>query len=170
MRRALEEQQEIDAGRLAPPAAKFLPLPDLILLDGGKGHLSVISELMDMLESDIALFGMVKNDKHKTRGLVGKNGEVELMATDSVFKLIEHIQDEVHDTAVGYHRKLHGKIESELDKISGIGEKRRQALLTKFKSIDKIKQADINELEEALDKRSAQAVYNYFHEGESGNV
>lgn len=164
MRHALEEEDEIKAGKLQPQAARFLPLPDLILLDGGKGHLSVISELMDMIESDIPVFGMVKNDKHKTRGLIGKNGEVELSATDSVFKLITHIQDEVHDTAIGYHRKLHNKIESELDKISGIGEKRRQLLLTKFKSIDKIKEADISELEKVLDKKSAKAVYDYFRE------
>lgn len=162
MRHALEEEEEIKEGRLQPQAAKFLPLPDLILLDGGKGHLSVISELMDMIESDIPLFGMVKNDKHKTRGLLGKNGEVQLSPTDSVFKLITHIQDEVHDAAIGYHRKLHNKINSELDKINGIGEKRRQILLTKFESIDKIKEADISELEEVLDKKTARAVYDYF--------
>ena len=163
MRHALEEEEQIASGKLQPQAASFLPLPDVILLDGGKGHLSVISELMEMIESDIPLFGMVKNDKHKTRGLIGKDGEIELSATDSVFKLITHIQDEVHDTAIAYHRKLHNKIESELDKINGIGEKRRTALLTKFKSIDKIREAHISELEEVVDKKSAKAVYNYFH-------
>ena len=67
-------------------------MPDLILLDGGKGHLNVITELLDMIEVDIETFGMVKNDKHRTRGLVSKNGEIELSATSPVFKLITHIQ------------------------------------------------------------------------------
>ena len=142
----------------------FGKLPDLILLDGGKGHLNVITELLDMIEVDIETFGMVKNDKHRTRGLVSKNGEIELSATSPVFKLITHIQDEVHDTAISYHRKLRGKINSELDKINGIGEKRRKALLTTFKTIDKIKEATLDELlnVKEMDSKSAQSVYDYF--------
>lgn len=151
-------------GTLLKRNAKFLPLPDLILLDGGKGHLNVITELLDMIEVDIETFGMVKNDKHRTRGLVSKNGEIELSATSPVFKLITHIQDEVHDTAISYHRKLRGKINSELDKINGIGEKRRKALLTTFKTIDKIKEATLDELlnVKEMDSKSAQSVYDYF--------
>ena len=145
-RHALEEEEQVEKGTLLKRNAKFLPLPDLILLDGGKGHLNVITELLDMIEVDIETFGMVKNDKHRTRGLVSKNGEIELSATSPVFKLITHIQDEVHDTAISYHRKLRGKINSELDKINGIGEKRRKALLTTFKTIDKIKEATLDEL------------------------
>ena len=142
----------------------FGKLPDLILLDGGKGHLNVITELLDMIEVDIETFGMVKNDKHRTRGLVSKNGEIELSATSPVFKLITHIQDEVHDTAISYHRKLRGKINSELDKINGIGEKRRKALLTTFKTIDKIKEETLDELlnVKEMDSKSAQSVYDYF--------
>ena len=157
-----EEEEQIEAGNLNRNDAKFLPLPDLILLDGGKGHLNVITELMDMMEDETPVFGMVKNDKHRTRGLIGINGEVELSPTSAVFKLITHIQDEVHDAAIGYHHKLHEKIESELDKIPGIGEKRRNALLTNFGSIDKIKEADISELEKVVDKKTASRVYNYF--------
>ena len=78
--------------------------------------------------------------------LFQKNGEIELSATSPVFKLITHIQDEVHDTAISYHRKLRGKINSELDKINGIGEKRRKALLTTFKTIDKIKRGDFGRI------------------------
>ncbi len=161
-RHALEEEEQIASGKLNRNNAKFLPLPDLILLDGGKGHLNVITELMDMMENDTPVFGMVKNDKHRTRGLIGVDGEVELSPTSAVFKLITHIQDEVHDAAIGYHHKLHEKIESELDKIPGIGEKRRNALLTNFGSIDKIKEADISELEKVVDKKTASSVYNYF--------
>lgn len=163
-RHALEEEEQIEKGALLKKDAKFIPLPDLILLDGGRGHLNVISELLEMIETDIPVFGMVKNDKHKTRGLISKAGEIELSATSPVFKLITHIQDEVHNTAIGYHRKLHSKIESELDKIIGIGEKRRTALLTTFKTIDKIKGATVDELMNVkeMDRRSAESVYNYF--------
>ncbi len=166
-RHALDEEEMIKKGEILRKDAKFLPLPDLILLDGGKGHLNVITELMEMMDSDIPVFGMVKNDKHKTRGLVSNNGEIEISATSPVFKLITHIQDEVHNTAITYHRKLRGKIESELDKISGIGEKRRKALLTNFTSVDKIKEADVEELMRVkeMDRKSAEAVYEYFHRG-----
>lgn len=161
-RHAREEEEQIASGEINSSDAKFLPLPDLILLDGGKGHLSVISELMELMDNDTPVFGMVKNDKHKTRGLIGENGEIELSPTSAVFKLITHIQDEVHDAAIGYHRKLRGKIDSELEKIPGVGEKRRNILLTKFGSIDKIKEADIETLEEAVDRKTAKNIFDYF--------
>lgn len=163
-RHALDEEEKIADGQMKLSEAKFLPLPDLILLDGGKGHLSAILELMEMMDLDIPVFGMVKNDRHRTRGLVSKDGEIEISPTSAVFKLVTFIQDEVHKTAIEYHRKLHGKITSELDKISGIGEKRRKALLTNFGSVDKIKEADIDELlnVKEMDRKSAEAVYEYF--------
>ena len=163
-RHALEEEEQIKRGEILRKDAKFLPLPDLILLDGGKGHLSVIMELLDMMESDIPTFGMVKDDRHRTRGLVSDAGEIGISPTSPVFKLITHIQDEVHNAAITYHRKLHGKIDSELDKINGIGEKRRKALLTTFKTIDKIKEATVDELMNVkeMDRKSAESVYNYF--------
>ncbi len=165
-RHGLEEEEKIASGEMNRAEAKFLPYPDLVLLDGGQGHLNTVSELMDMMELDIPVFGMVKNDRHRTRGLVGRGGEIEISPSSPAFKLVTHIQDEVHDTAISYHRKLRGKIESELDKISGIGEKRRNALLTNFGSVDKIKEADIDELENVtgMDKKSARAVYDYFHD------
>ena len=163
-RHALEEEDQIQKGEMLRKDAKFLPLPDLLLLDGGRGHLNVICDLLDMIEVDIPVFGMVKNDKHKTRGLISKIGEIEISATSPVFKLITNIQDEVHNAAITYHRKLHGKIGSELDKIGGIGEKRRKALLTTFKTIDKIKEANVDELMNVkeMDRKSAQSVYDYF--------
>lgn len=163
-RHALEEEEKIKNSEMKRNDAKFLPLPDLILLDGGKGHLNVILELMEMMDSDIPVFGMVKNDRHRTRGLVSRDGELEISPASAIFKLVTFIQDEVHKTAIEYHRKLHGKIESELDKISGIGEKRRKALLTNFGSVDKIKEADIDELlnVKEMDRKSAEAVYEYF--------
>ena len=163
-RHAMEEEEQIAEGTLNMRDAKFLPYPDLILLDGGKGHLSVISELMEMIDNNTPLFGMVKNNKHKTRALVGKNGEVDISVTPPVFNLITHIQDEVHDAAINYFRKLHNKIDSELDKIPGIGEKRRLSLLTKYGNLDRIREAEVDELKDvdSMDLKSAQNVYNYF--------
>ncbi len=167
-RRGRDEEEAIERGELNIKDAKFLPYPDLILLDGGKGHVNTISELMEMLDIDTPLFGMVKNDRHRTRGLVGRDGELEIGAASPVFKLITNIQDEVHDTAISYHRKLRSKIESELDKIPQIGEKRRKSLLTEFSSVDKIKEADIDELMKAdgITRAAAENVYNYFRKQE----
>ncbi len=163
-RHALDEEEQIRKGEILRKDAKFLPLPDLILLDGGKGHLSTITELLEMIETDIPTFGMVKDDRHRTRGLISPDGEIGIAPTSPIFKLITHIQDEVHNAAITYHRKLHGKIDSELDKIIGIGEKRRKALLTTFKTVDKIKEATVDELMNVkeMDKKSAQSVYDYF--------
>lgn len=163
-RHGLEEEQQIADGTLNIRDAKFLPYPDLVLLDGGRGHLNVITELMEQMDNETPVFGMVKNDRHRTNGLIGTDGEVEINAQSPVFKLITHIQDEVHDAAISYFRKLHSQIDSELDKIPGIGEKRRTALLTKFGSIDKIRKAEVEELAdtESMDMKSAENVYNYF--------
>ena len=173
-RHGMEEEEKIQNGEMNIRDAKFLPYPDLILLDGGKGHLSVISELMEMMDNDTPVFGMVKTEKHRTRALISKDGEVDISAKPQVFNLITRIQDEVHDTAISYFRKVHDKIDSELDKIPGIGEKRRFALLTKYGNIDKIKDASVDELKEvdSMDLKSAESVYNYFRtkrENESFN-
>ncbi len=163
-RHGLEEEMQVANGELNIRDAKFLPYPDLILLDGGKGHLNAISEVMELIDNDTPLFGMVKNSRHRTNGLIGKNGEVEIGPQSPVFKLITRIQDEVHDTAITYFRKLHERIESELDKIPGIGEKRRIALMTKYGNIENIKSAEVEDLAdtESMDLRSAENVYNYF--------
>lgn len=168
-RHALEEEDAIREGRLLRKDAKFLPLPDLILLDGGQGHLNTILELLEMIETDIPTFGMVKDDRHRTRGLVSKDGEIGINPQSAVFKFITLVQDEVHNTAISYHRKLHGKITSELDRIPGIGEKRRKALLTKFKTVDRIKTASVNELmgAEGMNEKAAESVYNYFRSEEN---
>ena len=166
LRRAAEEQQQIDEGIIEEKDAKFLPYPDLILLDGGKGHLSSVTEIMDMTETEIPVFGMVKDDKHRTRGLISHEGEIMLSPMDSVFKFITNLQDEVHRSAITYHRKLRSEElkKSELDEINGIGNVKKTKLLKYFKSIDKIKKAPIDELEKVLDKKSAREVYDYYRE------
>ncbi len=164
IRHGQEEEYLIEQGKLNRHDAAFLPMPDLILLDGGKGHLNTICELFEMIDVHIPCFGMVKDNRHRTRGLVGAAGEVELNPTGAVFKLLTHIQDEVHNTAIEYHRKLHGQIRSELEEIPGIGEKRRKELLTKFGSVDKIKEAEVCELAEVegMNQKAAEAVYEWF--------
>lgn len=113
---------------------------------------------------------MVKDDKHRTRGLVGLNGEIDVAMHKGVFHFITRIQDEVHRTAITYHRKLHRQesVKSELDAIPNIGPKRRNILLAAFKSLDNIKAASAEELAQVkgMDKRSAAQVYAYFHAGQ----
>lgn len=164
-RRARDEEQDIKNGVISEDESKFLPLPNLILLDGGKGHLSSVLEIMDAIDEEIPVFGMVKDDKHRTRGLVSRSGEIELSPLDSVFKFITQVQDEVHRSAITYHRKLRSKgmIKSELDNINGVGEVRKKRLMEVFKSVENIKKAGIEELEKAVDKKTAHAVFEYFH-------
>ncbi len=166
LRHAKEEEENIAKGTLAEEDAKFLPLPDLILLDGGKGQLSAVMEIMEATDSDIPVYGMVKDLRHRTRGLISQNGEIELSPLDSVFKFITKVQDEVHRSAIGYHRKLRSKnlVKSELDDIKGIGEVKKAALMKHFGSVSKIREASLEELLAAVDKGAAEAVYRYFKE------
>ena len=165
---AREEAEKIEAGHMNPKDAKFLPLPDVIFVDGGKGHVRAAEEMLEMTDTDIPIFGMVKDDKHRTRGLVTSDGEIGINQTGAFFHMITRIQDEVHRTAITYHRNLRNKIESELDGIDGIGKARRNALLSAFKSVDAIKNASIDELSavDGMNKAAAEAVCNYF--GKSG--
>ena len=166
-RHALEEKQQIEMGELERKNAKFLPYPDVILIDGGKGHLSAAEEIMEQMDIDIPCFGMVKDNRHRTRGLVAQNGEIGISAVTGVFNFVTRIQDEVHRTAISYHRSLHKNqsMKSELENISGIGEKRRKILLGHFKTVSAIAQADLSELENisGMTSKSAQAVWDYFH-------
>lgn len=159
------EKEKIADGEISPNEAKFLPLPDVIFLDGGKGHISSVLKVMEMTETEIPVFGMVKDDKHRTRALLSPDGEIGINPTGTFFRLITQIQDEVHRTAIGYHRRLREKIVSELDMIEGVGEVRRNALLEHFKSVENIKNASLSELcsVRGMNKRSAQSVYDYFN-------
>lgn len=162
--RARDEQEAVNKGELLYSDAKFLPLPDIILADGGKGHVKAIKEILEATETDIPVFGMVKDDNHRTRGLIGADGEIELNPAGTVFKFITQVQDEVHNYAIEYFRKLHGKnaLKSELDDIKGVGEKKRIQLISYFKTVKNISEAPLEELEKAVDKRTARNVYEYF--------
>ena len=127
----------------------FGKLPDAIFADGGITQIRAIKQAIKDLQLDIPVFGMVKNDKHQTRALINENRE-EFEISENLFKLITKFQDEVHDTAISYHRKLRDKeiTKSALDEIKGIGETKKKDLLKQFGSIEKIKNAKIEKLTE----------------------
>lgn len=140
--------------------------PDLILLDGGKGQVNAVKKVFRKLGVDIPLWGMYKDDRHRTKGIVNETNEIELNRTSNLYRFVSGIQEEVHNYAITYHRSLRNKklTKSELDNIPGIGEKRKKALLSKFKGIDGIKEASMEELAdtEGMNKKSAENVYNFF--------
>ena len=146
----------------------FGRLPDLILLDGGKGQVSAVESVMRDRGLDIPLFGMVKDDKHRTRAITGGGGEIAISSRRRVFTLVSSIQDEVHRFAIGYHRQKRksGTVKSSLTDIPGIGKTRAAALLKHFKTIKRISEAEMEELENApaMNKTAAQAVYDYYRE------
>lgn len=144
----------------------FAVLPDLIMMDGGKGQVGAALEVLEELGIKLPVCGMVKDDKHRTDRLYFKGSELELKTRTEAFKLITRIQDEVHRFAIEYHRSLRSKtqVKSILDGINGIGAVRRKALMKHFKDIESIKNADLSELKEVsgMDSKSAQSVYDFF--------
>ena len=143
--------------------------PDLLLIDGGIAHAQVAEDVLAFLQITIPIFGMVKDDRHRTRALVTAKGqEIRIDNQQAVFALIGNIQEETHRFAISYHRKLRSKRlkYSQLDQIPGIGKVRKQELLKHFSSISAIKNASISELEHHLPKNAAMAVYQYFHSEE----
>ena len=127
----------------------FGPKPNLILMDGGISQIRVAKKVIDDYGLDIPVYGMVKTDKHRTRAILDENGkEYDISQNQLLFNFVTFLQDEVHNTAINYHRKLRESHirESELDNVIGIGEKRKKALLDKFKSVARIKEASIEEL------------------------
>lgn len=168
-RRAEREKNESQAGGNIHGTEKgFVKLPDMILVDGGLGHLNAVNEVLEDIGVDnIPVFGMVKDNRHRTRGIITQNGEIDLSQKLSVLRLVTSIQDEAHRFAVEYNRKLRGKRykSSELDNIEGVGEKRRKALLKHFGSISRIKAAEIDELAavEGISQSTAQKIYKHFH-------
>jgi excinuclease ABC subunit C len=147
------------------------PLPDLILVDGGKGQVKAALKSLKELQVKIPVAGMVKNDRHETRSLINQVGqELSLNSRPEVFRLIQQIQEEVHRFAITFHRqqRIKNMISSELDGISGIGVKRKILLLRHFKSLENIKSASVEELiNSGLPSKIAQEVYNHFRKDNS---
>ena len=166
----LEEIKAIQDRNLKLSAGKFSNFPDLIMMDGGKGQVNIALEVLESLNINIPVCGLVKDDKHQTRGIVYNNKELIINRSSNLMQLIRRIQDEVHRFAITYHRSLRDKrtLHSILDDIPNVGEKRRRALLMKFGSVDNIKKATVEELLEvpSIDKKSAESIYIYFN----GNI
>ncbi|MBP5276466.1 MAG: excinuclease ABC subunit C, partial [Lachnospiraceae bacterium] len=145
----------------------FSIFPNLILMDGGLGQVHIAEKVLDELGLDIPVCGMVKDDRHRTRGLLYKEQEIPLDIHSECFRFVTRVQDEVHRFAIEYHRSLRTKaqVHSVLDDISGVGPKRRRALMKKFKTIDELKKASVEELQETegMNIGAAQAVYDFFH-------
>lgn len=145
-------------------------LPDLILLDGGKGQVSAVQKVLDRYNINIPLWGMYKDDKHRTKGLISKEKEIELDKTSNLYRFVASIQEEVHNYAITYHRSLRNKTltKSILDDIPGVGEKRKKALLAHFKDIESIKKASFEEIldVEGINKLAAENIYNFFKKGD----
>jgi len=162
-----ESMREVVRRRYTRALKENLPLPDLIIIDGGKGHLAATSDvLVNELGLYIPMAGLVKDDKHKTSHLIiGDPPEPVMLERNSQeFYLLQRIQDEVHRFAITFHRQLHGKsvIQSALDDIPGIGDKRKKVLLKHFGSLKKMKEASIAEFVEAgMPKNVAETIYTY---------
>ncbi len=147
----------------------FAERPDALLIDGGAVHAKVVQQALDAMELRLPIFGMVKDDRHRTRALVTPDGrEIGIQSNPVVFAFIGRIQEETHRFAITYQRSLRSKglSRSRLDEISGVGEKRRTLLLKHFGSLSAIKAADLAALERLLPSNTARAVYDYFHREE----
>lgn len=166
----IEEKEERKQQVLEDEFGSFTRFPDLILMDGGKGQVNIALDVLKKLKLTIPVCGMVKNDKHRTRGLYYNNQEILIDKDSEGFKLITRIQDEAHRFAIEYHRSLRskGQVHSVLDDISGIGEIRRKALMKHFKSLEGIREASVETLSnvESMNERAAQQVYDFFHQEE----
>lgn len=145
---------------------KFAPLPDVMLIDGGVTHAQVAERVTHELGVPLRIFGMVKDDRHRTRALITAQGsEIDLHADPAVFALIGQIQEETHRFAITFHHESHTRssVKSSLDEIAGVGKARKAALLKAFKSVKAIREASVEELERVVPRDAANAVYRYYH-------
>lgn len=146
----------------------FTCLPDLIMMDGGRGQVNIALKVMEALDISIPVCGMVKDDHHRTRGLYFNNLELPIDRSSEGFKLITRIQDEAHRFAIEYHRLLRskGQVHSILDDIPGIGPARRKALMKAYQSLEEIKNASVEELKQvpSMNEKSAKQIYEFFHD------
>lgn len=166
---ALAEIEKLKSKNIDISEGKFSKLPDIIFMDGGKGQINIAKNVLSQLNLNIPVCGMIKDDRHRTRGLIYEEQEINLASNSEGFKLITRIQDEVHRFAIEYHRSLRSsnQLHSVLDDIDNIGSVRRKALMKRFGSIEKIQQASMEELldTDGMNKKSAESVYNFFHKG-----
>lgn len=164
------DEREERKQQLEDEFGSFTRFPNLILMDGGKGQVNIALEVLEKLQLTIPVCGMVKDDKHRTRGLYYNNQEIPISRDSEGFKLITRVQDEAHRFAIEYHRSLRskGQVHSVLDDIPGIGETRRKALMRHFKGLDGIREASVETLSniESMNEKAARQVYDFFHKKE----
>ena len=161
--------EEYEKAREKGEESGFGRLPDLILLDGGKGQVSAILPVIEASGLSIPVFGMVKDDRHRTRAIVSQSGEIAIRPNRAVFAFVTGIQDEVHRCAIGFNRQQRKKVlGSSLEEIPGIGKKRAKELLRYFRTIKNISAASADELEKApgMTRPAAVSVYNHFHKND----
>ncbi len=164
----LEEKKQYCEKQMDETFGSFTKFPDLLLMDGGRGQVNIAKEVLQSLGIDIPVCGMVKDDHHRTRGLYFDNVEIPIDTHSEGFKLITRIQDEAHRFAIEYHRSLrrNENVHSVLDDIKGVGPARRKALMRYFKSIEDIKNADVEEFKKVpeISESQAEEIYRFFHE------
>ena len=167
----LDEQEERKAENLEDTYGSFTRFPDLLMMDGGRGQVNIALEVLQKLNLQIPVCGMVKDDRHRTRGLYYNNVEIPISRDSEGFKLITRIQDEAHRFAIEYHRSLRskGQVHSVLDDIPGIGPARRKALMKHFKGLEGIHEASLKELAaiDSMNEKAAREVYAFFHQREN---
>lgn len=163
-------QEQMQDGESVMKTGKFDRFPDLIMMDGGAGQVHVAENVLQELGIQIPVCGMVKDDRHRTRGLFFQDQELPITVNSEGFHLMTRIQDEVHRFAIEYHRSLRSKaqVRSVLDDIEGIGPRRRKQLMKHFSSLDAVRAAAVEELAsvESMNERAAENVYRFFHGGE----
>ena len=163
--------QEVVRRRYKRMIEENSPLPDLIITDGGQGQMSVVREVVeDELQLNIPIAGLAKDNKHRTNELLyGFPPQTIALKTDSeLFHVLTHIQDEVHRFAISYHREKRSKhqLHSELDDVKGIGEKTKETLLKKWKSVKRIKEISLDELTKEIGRKKAELIIDYFRSKE----
>lgn len=166
----MEEARQLENREIEKEYGSFTKFPDLLLMDGGKGQVNIALEVLRELDIHIPVCGMVKDDNHRTRGLYYNNEEIDIDTHSEGFKLITRIQDEAHRFAIEYHRSLRSKtqVKSALDDIPGVGPARRKALMRHFKSIEEIRQAEVETLMEVpeIPRNIAEEIYGFFRSRE----
>ena len=163
----MEEREELSAKKMDTEYGSFTKFPDLLLMDGGKGQVNIALEVLKELKIDIPVCGMVKDDNHRTRGLYYHNQELPIDKHSEGFKLMTRLQAEAHRFAIEYHRSLRSKtqVKSVLEDIPGVGETRRKALMRRFKSIDEMKTASVEQFSAIpeIPENVAKGIYAFFH-------
>ena len=163
----MEEEKELEKKNISAEFGSFTRFPDLLMMDGGRGQVNIALSVLRELNLAIPVCGMVKDDNHRTRGLYYNNVEIPIDRNSEGFRLITRIQDEAHRFAIEYHRSLRSKeqVHSVLDDIPGIGPARRRALMKHFQSLEAIRGADMDALQEvdSMNEAAARSVYQFFH-------